>query len=87
MSTIKTMKNWIVGLAAGMLLASCTGGRVWIAPAPEGETLCRNFEVTVNGHPAPVYAARVAPVERELRDKAMDDKANSALYYDMASFT
>lgn len=69
------------------MLASCTGGgRVWIAPAPEGVALCRNFEVKVNGQPAPVYAARVAPVERELRDLAMDDKANSALYYDMAAF-
>jgi hypothetical protein len=80
-------KSWIAGLAAGLLFLSCTGGgRVWIAPAPEGETLSGDFEVTVNGRPAPVYAARVAPVERELRDKAMDDKANSALYYDMASF-
>jgi hypothetical protein len=75
------------GLAAVLLSASCTGGgRVWIAPAPDGVALCRNFEVTVNGQTAPVYPARVAPVERELRDKAMDDKVHSALYYDLASF-
>ncbi|MDR2775348.1 MAG: endo-polygalacturonase [Tannerella sp.] len=81
-------KKWIAGLATGLLFLSCTGegSKAWIAPAPEGETLSRDFEVTVNGRQAPVYEARVAPVERELRDKAMDDKANSALYYDMASF-
>ncbi|MDR2764947.1 MAG: endo-polygalacturonase [Tannerella sp.] len=83
----RTKTRCFAGLVAGLLLASCTGGgRVWIAPAPEGVALCPNFEVRVNGQAAPVYAARVAPVERELRDKAMDDKANSALYYDMASF-
>jgi len=58
-----------------------------IAAAPEGERLSDRFKVTVQGKNAPVYVARVAPREQERRWKAMDDKANSAVYYEEAAFT
>lgn len=44
------------------------------------------FSVSVNGRPVRVHTARVAPREEDRRWKAMDDKANSALYYDTAAF-
>lgn len=74
----------------GALLATVsqgvTPGNVAIAPAPQGERLSDQFRVTVAGRPAPVYVVRVAPREQDRRWKAMDDKANSALYYEEASF-
>ncbi|MDR3193820.1 MAG: endo-polygalacturonase [Tannerella sp.] len=80
-------KTILTGFLVSLILSSCSeSGTVRIAKAPEGETLSRDFEVTVNRQPAPVYNARVCPVERELRDRAMDDKVNSALYYDTAAF-
>ncbi|MDR1336998.1 MAG: endo-polygalacturonase [Tannerella sp.] len=89
MKTVYSNRKKRAGLTAlGMMLtlAACTEGTVWIAPAPEGEELSRDFKVELNGQPAPVYTARVCPVERELRDRAMDDKVHSALYYDLAAF-
>ena len=56
-------------------------------PAPEGEELSQDFSVSVDGETAPVYIARVAPEKPALRWKAMDDKANSADYYENAAFT
>ncbi|NUQ70061.1 MAG: endo-polygalacturonase [Chthonomonadales bacterium] len=58
-----------------------------IAPMPAGERSSDRYRVTVDGRPAPVYVARVAPRDEERRWKAMDDKANSALYYEEAAFT
>lgn len=62
-------------------------GGVRIYPAPAGEPLSDRFQVTVNGRRALVYRARVAPGDEQLRWKAMDDKANSANYYEEAAFT
>ncbi len=80
----------IAAVFGGALLATVsqgvTPGNVAIAPAPQGERLSDQFQVTVDGRPAPVYVVRVAPREQDRRWKAMDDKANSALYYEEASF-
>ena len=69
-----------------------TGGAVdaatvTISPAPAGEELSKDFAVNVEGRDAPVYVARVAPGNQELRMKAMDDTVNSANYYEKAAFT
>jgi hypothetical protein len=61
-------------------------GSVTVWPAPEGEELSPEFSVTVAGEKAPVHAVRVAPGDAELRWKAMDDKAGSALYFEKAAF-
>ncbi|HEY3285364.1 MAG TPA: endo-polygalacturonase, partial [Armatimonadota bacterium] len=62
-------------------------GTVKVYPAPAGETLSKDYLVKVGGKTSPVYVARVAPANRTLRWKAMDDKANSADFYEKASFT
>lgn len=59
---------------------------VTIYPAPPGEELSTAYTVAVNGASVPVYEAKVAPADRERRWKAMDDKANSALYFEKAAF-
>ena len=63
------------------------GGNVKVWPAPEGEELSKDFSVTVDGQQSPVYVTKVAPGDPALRWKAMDDKANSANYYEKAAFT
>lgn len=57
-----------------------------IYPAPEGETLNTVYRVKVEGESVPVYTFKVAPKDQQLRWKAMDDKKNSANYYETAAF-
>jgi anti-sigma factor RsiW len=57
-----------------------------VYPAPEGETLSKDYAVTAGGKAVPVYTARVAPADPARRWKAMDDVAHSAEYFDMAAF-
>ena len=52
--------------------------------APEAPS--KQFSLKVEGRDVPVYLARVAPGDAERRARAMDDKANSHLYFDEASF-
>lgn len=87
-------------LALAALLWGCSGagamekaakgtegaGAVTVYPAPQGEELSKDYTVTVQGLEVPVYSARVAPADPALRWKAMDDKVNSADYYEKASF-
>ena len=61
-------------------------GTVHVDPAPAGEELSRAFTVVVEGKPIPVYVAKVAPRDPQRRWKAMDDKANSADYFETAAF-
>jgi hypothetical protein len=42
--------------------------------------------VYVNDHPIAVYNAKVGMEDKTEREKAMDDRANSHLYYDIAGF-
>ncbi|MCX2486207.1 glycosyl hydrolase family 28 protein [Pedobacter sp. MR2016-24] len=60
---------------------------VIIYPAPAGETLSRAYQVTAAGKNVPVYVAKVASSDRKLRYKAMDDKINSARYFEEAAFS
>lgn len=69
-----------------LLAAAESGGAVRIYPAPPGEELSRDFAVEVEGKDCPVYLAKIAPRDPERRWKAMDDKRNSADYYETASF-
>ena len=57
-----------------------------IYPAPLGESLSQCYKVSVEGENVPVYRVKVAPKEQEGRWKAMDDKKNSAKYYEEAAF-
>jgi hypothetical protein len=61
-------------------------GTVHIYPAPAGEELSKDFSVKVEGEDVPVYVAKVASAEPARRWKAMDDKTNSANYFQKASF-
>lgn len=68
-------------------LSSARAGTVRVYSAPPGEPLCADYAVSVEGRDVPVYIAKVAPEKPELRWKAMDDKANSADFFETASFT
>ncbi len=57
-----------------------------IHPAPAGEELSKDYRVEVEGQNVPVYTARVSPQDPAKRWKGMDDKANSAQYYELAAF-
>jgi hypothetical protein len=59
---------------------------VRIDPAPAGEELSKAFALKVEGRECPVYAAKVAPRDPEKRWRAMDDKKNSADYFEKAAF-
>ena len=72
--------------AVGFAAAGAAEGRAVVCPAPAGETLCPDYRVSVAGKDVPVYVARVAPADAARRWKAMDDKKNSADYYDTAAF-
>jgi len=74
-------------LAAALASApSAWTANVRVCPAPEGENLSKDFRVTVEDQPVPVYLAKVAPADPARRWKAMDDKGNSADYFELASF-
>ncbi|MBI5385791.1 MAG: endo-polygalacturonase [Verrucomicrobia bacterium] len=77
----------LAGVAAGLMSVSqASAGTVRAHPAPAGEALSKDFTVKVEGQEVPVYVAKVAPAEPARRWKAMDDKANSADYFETASF-
>ena len=77
----------VVLVMAASMANVVAAGMVTVWPAPEGEMLSQDFSVAVEGKTTPVYIARVAPKKPELRWKAMDDKANSADYFENAAFT
>jgi hypothetical protein len=73
------------------LVLTCSGltasaAKVTIAPAPAGEPLSSDYTVQVQGQSVPVYECKAAPADKARRWKAMDDKANSASYFEKASF-
>ena len=68
------------------VIVSCTAGRVSIAPAPEGEPLSAKWKVYAAGREVPVFDAKVASGDKEMRRLACDDVSNSGNYYDIASF-
>ena len=68
------------------MTVSCTAGSVSVAPAPEGEPLSTKWKVYAAGREVPVFDAKVAPGDKEMRYMACDDIAHSGNYYDMAAF-
>lgn len=77
----------LLSVAATVVVASSARtGTLRVYPAPAGEALSKDFRVEVEGQEMPVYVAKVAPVDPARRWKAMDDKANSADYFETASF-
>lgn len=84
--TMKIRVAFLV-LAGGLAGAPAVlPGTVRVHPAPPGEVLSKDYTVTVEGQQVPVYVAKVAPADPARRWKAMDDKANSADYFETASF-
>ena len=79
-------RRTVLGGLSVLALATVAPAAVVVYPAPAGETLSRDYEVAVDGKQAPVYLARVAPQDPQKRWKAMDDKANSAQFFELASF-
>lgn len=75
-----------LGICIGPVVALAGMPPVVTHPAPAGEALSTRYKVTVDRRTVPVYVARVAPRDEALRWKAMDDKANSAKYYEEAAF-
>ena len=75
---------WATSVSAASPPGDATGVRVF--PAPDGETLSKDFIVQVDGLPAPVYTAKVAAGEDQRRWKAMDDIPHSGDYAELASF-
>ncbi|MDR0575875.1 MAG: hypothetical protein LBG96_17940 [Tannerella sp.] len=80
------MKKIFWGVLA--LATACSGKNehIRIYPAPEGEELSAAYTVKVEGETVPVYQVKVAPADNDLRDKAMDDKENTADFFDVAAF-
>jgi polygalacturonase len=59
-------------------------GEVTVYPAPEGEPLNAKFNVKVDGMDVPVYNAKIGKEDKVGREKAMDVRLESHLYYDIA---
>ena len=62
------------------------GAEIRTHAAPPGEPLSTEFTVAVGNEEVPVYIAKVAPSDRVLRFKSVDDVSNSGKYSDTASF-
>src|ERR1035437_7844224 len=85
------MRKIFVLLAAtvGCLVVVCNAeknNKVTIYPAPDGEPLNAQYNVTADGQNVPVYINKVGMERRANRERAMDDQPNSHLFYDIAGF-
>lgn len=83
------MKHLIAFFSVVLVLGSAPAswaGTVQIYPVPAGEELSKDYSVKVENQDVPVYIAKVAPADPARRWKAMDDKANSADFFETASF-
>lgn len=76
-----------VVLTFGLMQGESRAAAVNVYPAPGGEELSKDYTVQVEGRESPVYVARVSPADEQARWKGMDDKKNSADYFQKASFT
>jgi hypothetical protein len=83
---MKSSSICLLALLTAWAATDAFAATVRVYPAPAGEELSTNYAVTVEGQGVPVYLAKVAPVETARRWKAMDDKTNSANYFDLVSF-
>ena len=79
--------HWLLPAACLLLAAPpSSSAKLVISPAPAGEELSADYTVKAEGQALPVYQCKVAPADPQRRWKAMDDKANSADYFEKASF-
>lgn len=84
-------KVYLMFAALGLFAASCGSGgsksdNVVVYQAPQGEELNTAYKVTADGEKVPVYNAKVGMERKANRERAMDDRANSHKFYDMAGF-
>ena len=85
------MKKIFLFLSVCLLFVSCKYSKndVVVYRAPDGEVLNTKFNVSVNGIDVPVYNAKIGMEDKVQREKAMDVRLESHLYYEnagMASF-
>lgn len=73
-------------LLMSVTLPQLCSAKVVLYAAPPDEPPSRDYTIKVDGQPASVYVCKVAPADPQRRWKAMDDKANSAEYFETASF-
>ena len=77
-------------LATALLFALCSAlvsaSNVTIYPAPDKSLLSPDFTLQVDGKDVPVYTVKVAPTDAAGRTNAMDDKLNTAQYFERAAF-
>ena len=71
----------------GLLPGISSAAAVRVYPAPKGEELSTDYTVQVEGQDTPVYVVKVSPADPRSRWKGMDDKKNSADFFEKASFT
>ena len=80
------MKAILIPQLLCSVLGLANAGEALLYPAPAGEEISKAYKVQVDGRDTPVYVAKVAPKDPAGRWKAMDDKTNSANYFDKAAF-
>lgn len=76
----------VLGILSLLVVPAVSPAAVRVAPLPAGEETSKDYSVQVGGQELPVYVARVASADPALRWKAMDDKTNSARYFQTAAF-
>ncbi len=87
------MRNVALLLLTGLLsvalflpLPSLAATKLTIYPAPPGEPLSSAYKVQVEGRDVPAYQLRVAPEDKNLRIKGVDDKTQNGVNFDEAAF-
>ena len=72
--------------SACLFAALCNHGTcdVVVYKAPDGEVLNAKFKMSVNGIDVPVYNAKIGMEDKVEREKAMDRRLESHLYFDLA---
>ena len=69
-----------------LFVALCNQGQcdVVVYKAPDGEVLNAKFKMSVNGIDVPVYNAKIGMENKVEREKAMDRRLESHMYFDLA---
>jgi hypothetical protein len=85
--SVRLALSAFASLFFGIMPGDSLAATVRVYPAPKGEELSSDYTVQVDGQETPVYVAKVAPADPKARGKGMDDKKNSADFFEKASFT
>ncbi|MHC4165336.1 MAG: glycosyl hydrolase family 28 protein [Planctomycetota bacterium] len=86
LKTMCSSAKWFLVLLAVLMAGSAAPAQESIGHIPPGEPRSNDYTVRVGDRNIPVHAVKVAPADKTLRWKAMDDKTNSAKYFETASF-